>query len=263
VDPVSVAGHISRSAAMASAAAAGLVVMALVLVDRGAQRRPATRSALIPAYLPAGGVIDLIEHAARPRLVVINPHNGPGVEARPSYRDAVRVAHGSGTRVLGYVSTRYGARPAAEVLADVDRYVSWYRVDGIFFDECSSGEERLPYYEGLSRQVRSPVDRLVVLNPGAVPAKAYFDFADVVVTFEGPYSAYAKALVRMPQWLRREPREHVAHLVYGATRPQAMAALERVGEAGYVYVTSGSPPNPWRTVPPYLAEQEEALRAWS
>jgi hypothetical protein len=32
----------------------------------------------------------------------------------------------AGARVLGDVHTTYGARPAAEVMADIDRYTSWY-----------------------------------------------------------------------------------------------------------------------------------------
>jgi hypothetical protein len=67
----------------------------------------------------------------------------------------------------------------------------------------------------------------------------------------------------MPDWVRRQPPGRVAHLVYDASRPQALAAIDNPGEAGYVYVTSGSLPDPWRTLPQYLDEQEEALRACS
>jgi hypothetical protein len=251
--------------ASASTAAAGVIVLALILIERDPAARPAHRSALIPAYLSPGRVIDLVQGSAPPRLVVINPHNGPGAERRSSFREAVAVARGTGTRVLGYVATGYGARPARDVLADVDRYVAWYGVDGIFFDEAAPDEAHLPYYAALSRHVRSSGGgRTVVVNPGTVPARGYFDVADVVVTFEGPYAAYAATLERMPGWVRDEPPEHVAHLVYAASRRQALAAVRaHRGSAGYLYVTSGSPPNPWRTVPPYLAEQEEALRAWS
>ena len=48
--------------------------------------------------------------------------------------------------MLGYVPTGYGARPLADVLADVRRYLAWYGVDGIFFDEASSDAALLPYY---------------------------------------------------------------------------------------------------------------------
>jgi hypothetical protein len=65
----------------------------------------------------------------------------------------------------------------------------------------------------------------VVLNPGVVPARGYFDLADIVVTFEGPVDGYAGAVRRMPA-------------------------------AGYFYATSGTLPDPWSAVPPYLADLE-------
>jgi hypothetical protein len=43
-------------------------------------------------------------------------------------------------------------------------------------------------------------------------------------------------------------------------RDEALTAVRRRAGAGYVHVTSGSLPNPWRTLPSYLYEQEEVLR---
>jgi hypothetical protein len=83
------------------------------------------------------------------------------------------------------------------------------------------------------------------------------------VTFEGPYSAYADALGRMPGWVRDEPADRIAHLVYGASREQALSVVRGSDGAGYVYLTSGSPPNPWRTLPSYLRAEEQGLEACS
>jgi hypothetical protein len=99
----------------------------------------------------------------------------------------------------------------------------------------------------------------VVLNPGVVPAREYFDLADVIVTFEGPYAAYGPAMEATPEWVRDQPPGRVAHLVYDASRQQAMATVSHPQKAGYVYATSGSLPDPWRTVPSYLHEDEQAL----
>jgi hypothetical protein len=244
--------------AVAAVSATVAVVLIVLVSGRGSDRRAGCRSALIPAYLPPGGVADLVRGPQRPRLVVINPHNGPGAEEHASYRRAVREVQAAGTRVLGYVATGYGARPQAEAAADVVRYAAWYGVDGIFFDEASSDAAQLPYYEALARGARADVGRTVVLNPGTVPARGYFDVADVVVTFEGTYAGYASAVGTMPDWLRALRPDRVAHLVYGATRAQAIDAVGGAA-AGYVYATSGVLPNPWRTVPAYLHEEEEVL----
>jgi hypothetical protein len=244
--------------ALASAAAAVAVVLVAILIGRGSERRAACRAALIPAYLPPGAIANLVRSSQRPRTVVINPHNGPGLQEHRSYREAVREVQAAGTSVLGYVATTHGARPLADAVADVDRYLSWYGVDGIFFDEASSSETLLPYYRALARHARGGVDRIVALNPGTVPARGYFDVADIVVTFEGTYAGYAAAVQAMPDWVRREPAQRVAHLVYGASRSQALSAVAD-GAAGHVYVTSGAMPNPWRTLPAYLHEEEEVL----
>jgi hypothetical protein len=257
------AARSQRGLVVASAAAAGAILLVTVLTSRGADRRPACRSALIPAYVPPDAIVELVRASSRPRLVVINPANGPGAEAEPAYRFAVRAAWGTGARVLGYVSTSYGARPAADVAADIDRYTSWYGVDGIFLDEASHDVAHLRYYAALARHVHAAPHRIVVLNPGVVPAPEYFDVADVVVTFEGPYAGYGAAVEAMPDWVRDEPPERVAHLVYGASREQAMAAVRHPQKAGYLYVTSGTMPDPWRTVPSYLPAEERALEACS
>jgi hypothetical protein len=208
--------------------------------------------------VPPGAIVDLTRSSPRPRMIVINPHNGPGAQQQDAYRSAVHDARAAGTRVLGYVPTSYGARPAGDVLGDVDRYLSWYAVDGIFFDEASSDQTTLPYYTALARHVRGGAGRLVVVNPGVVPARGYFDIADVVVTFEGTYAEYTAAVKATPDWVRRKHLDRVAHLVYGASRAEALRAVADEA-AGYVYATSGSMPDPWRTLPPYLHEEEEVL----
>jgi hypothetical protein len=246
-----------------ASAAAGAILILILLTSRGADRRATCRSTLIPAYVPPHAIVELVRASARPRLVVINPANGPGADALPAYRSAVRAAQRAGARVLGYVPTTYAERPAADVVADIDRYTSWYRVDGIFLDEASQDVDRLGYYAALGRHVHAGADRLVVLNPGVVPAPEYFEIADVVVTFEGPYAGYGAAMKAMPEWVREQPPERIAHLVYGASRRQAMATVRHPQEAGYMYVTSGSMPDPWRTVPSYLHEEERGLETCS
>jgi hypothetical protein len=257
VDPVRIA---LSHPGLALAAAAAAVVVAIVvsfLTGRGPDRRAACSAALIPAYLAPAAVADLVQGSHRPRVVVINPHSGPGAKKLEAYRRAVREVQAAGTRVLGYVATGHAALPLTDVVANVDRYLSWYHVDGIFFDEAASGEAQLPYYRTLARHAHG-AERTVVLNPGVVPAPGYFDVADTVVTYEGPYAGYARALGAVPDWLRRQPRERVAHLVYDASRAQALEAA-RGRAAGYVYATSGTLPNPWRALPPYLHDEEEVL----
>jgi hypothetical protein len=167
----------------------------------------------------------------------------------------------SGTRVLGYVHTSYGARPRAEVHADIARYRDWYGVDGVFLDETPPTEAQLAYYRALAEDARGSGERLVVLNPGAVPARGYFDVADVVVTFEGSIASYAAALRDMPGWVRALRVSRVAHLLYGASHAQAALAVGERSGAGFVYATSGTLPDPWSALPGYLDDLERRLAA--
>jgi Spherulation-specific family 4 len=255
---MTVAGPLGRWAwLVAGAAAAAVAVLVLPLGSRNARERPPCRSSLIPAYVAPAALGELASSPGPGRLVVVNPSSGPGAQADPAFRDAVKTARRSGSRVLGYVPTGYGTRPAADVEQDIDRYRSWYAVDGIFLDESAANRTSLGFYRELSRHVRSVRGQLVVMNPGMVPVRDFFALADVIVTFEGPVSAYAAALRDTPAWVQELPRGRIAHLIYGASREQALEAVGRRAHARYVYATAGSPPHPW-SLPEYL-EDEEAL----
>ncbi len=200
-------------------------------------------------------LVDLAAGSARPGIVVINPASGPGTRQVRSYQRAVELMREAGTQVLGYVPTGYGDRDPAAVEADTDRYVKWYGVDGIFLDETAHSEDKLALYQELSRHVRASGTRLVVINPGVVPARAYFELADIVVTFEGRFADYARALREMPAWVSEIPSEQIAHIAYAASSADARAFDASSTGAGYVYATNGVAPNPWSAVPPYLEQQ--------
>jgi hypothetical protein len=234
------------------------IALVVLLVHNRSDRGPACREALIPAYLPPRELTRLAHAVRRPQMVVVNPDSGPGARRSHAYISAVHLLQAAGVRVLGYVPTGYGWRPLQDAIGDVDRYRSWYGVDGIFFDEAASDAALVSHYRALARAARRDADGLVVLNPGVPPAPGYFDLADLVVTFEGDYEAYLAAMRDTPEWLQRQPRDRVAHLIYGATRVQALSALTD-SAAGYLYATSGALPNPWRTLPSYLDEEVEAL----
>jgi hypothetical protein len=237
---------------------AGALLLMAVTALRGDGAEAECRSALIPAYLPPDGIARIADRPVRDRAVIFNPDNGPGTAPRAAYRSAVAAEQRTGTRVLGYVHTGWGSRDPAAVVADLQRYRSWYGVDGVFLDETAHDAATLPYYAALARDARAGGARVVALNPGTVPAPGYFDLADIVVTFEGPFSGYEAALRTMPEWLKDVPRRKVAHLVYAADRAQALRAVTE-GEAGFVYATDATLPNPWDRLPAYLDELEARL----
>jgi spherulation-specific family 4 protein len=246
---------VSRAVLVVGLLSIGAGLLASVVLGRTPDRSRCAPS-LIPAYLRPDALVALADAAPGPRLLIVNPASGPGERPDADYRRAIGHAQANGARVLGYVATTFGARHSAAVLADAEHYRAWYGIDGIFLDEVAHGEPELPYYAALSRRLRDRGE--LVLNPGMVPAPGYFDLADVVVTYEGPFADYAPRLAQAPGWVREIPEDRTAHLVYAASLAQARSIFSSTPPGVHLYVTSGTQPDPWGSPPPpYLREEAE------
>lgn len=214
---------------------------------------------LVPAYFAPGAPQgwDALLAGTPPGVatVIVNPANGPGAAVDPAYARIVAAARAKDIAVVGYVHTRFGTRPAAEVAADVERYREWYEIDGIFMDEASAEAADLPYY----RELAALVPGTVILNPGRVPDEGYAEVADVLVTFEGTRAAYAEA--RFPAWTAEHGAERFAHLVYeaGGADPGSVERLAAERNAAGVYATDDSGANPWDALPASHARAAAAL----
>jgi hypothetical protein len=129
-------------------------------------------------------------HETVPVWVIVNPASGPGKQVDANYTKAIDRLQGAGCVVLGYVTTSYGKRPAADVRADVDRWRKMYpRTQGIFFDEMiyEDNEAAAEYQAGLNRYAHDAGWWPTVANPGAETPGRYFaaGAADVIVVHEG------------------------------------------------------------------------------
>src|SRR5436190_7069951 len=129
-------------------------------------------------------------YATVPFWVIVNPASGPGNAIDANYTKAIDRLQGAGCVVLGYVTTSYGKRPAADVHADIDRWLKMYpRTQGIFFDEMiyEDTEAAAKYQAALNRYAREAGCWPTVANPGAETPGRYFaaDAADVIVVHEG------------------------------------------------------------------------------
>lgn len=215
-------------------------------------------ASLIPAYVAPHELDELARRSSPSALVIVNPDNGPGAVKQKPFAQAIVRLRRAGIRVLGYVPTGYASRDASIVRAEIDRYAAWYRVSDIFLDEVSSTEAELPYYAALSASLRTLPNRLIVFNPGMVPAPGYFDLADIVVTFEGRYADYPTGSQEVPSDLAGFSTAKTANLVYDATDAEALQVAD-TPRADYVYVNSGTQPNPWRSLPATLVEQQSRL----
>ena len=217
-------------------------------------------SVTVPAYFYAGPTWDTAVSgpSSVPRTLILNPSSGPGGQQDPNYVTTVQKARAAGARVIGYVHTSYGTRPADVVLEEVARYQAWYGVVDVFFDEVSATTADLEYYRALSDRVRA-AGGLVVLNPGVHPDERYMAVGDQVVTFEGSYDSYRRAQV--PAWTAAYPASRFTHLVYSTTKRQMGNALSLAEQrrAGNVYVTNDVLDNPWDTLPSYWGSELTSL----
>lgn len=232
---------------------------------------PPAMRLLVPAYFyPDGAGLKhwdrLIAAAARaPVTAIVNPASGPGDKADPSYSRVVEQAKKAGVTLIGYVSTRYGKRPLADVKANVDRWGQLYpEVAGIFFDEQASAADHVAYYAALYQYARKERRREpVVTNPGTVCAEGYVSrpASDAACFFEADKGF---GDFRLPAWADRYAASRFAALAYKIGTAEQMrkhveaAARQRVG---YFFVTDAAGKNPWDRLPVYWDEEVAAVQA--
>lgn len=259
------AGARARSAGRTMAT--GLTALLIALLAGVAAAAP--MRLLVPAYfypVPGSPWERLTAQAgAAPITAIMDPFNGPGPAIDPSYTAAVTAFKAAGGRLLGYVHTSYAARPLAAVTADVDTFLAWYPIDGLFVDEMANDAlpAHLDYYAALYQHIKSRGANLeVVANPGVNTLEPYLvrPAADVLLIFE--HSEGYDTWMPSP-WVYQHCPGHFAQLVYGVASSTGMAdivALAAMRQAGCLFVTNDLLPNPWDTLPPYW-EAEVALVA--
>ena len=249
------------------------LVTALLVVFMCWRARSGSATELVPAYFyPSGAGLDCWNRLARDAgsiniEVILNPASGPGTTQDPNYVAVVDKLRTAGGRVFGYVATQYGNRDMTSVKNDINLYMSFYSISGIFVDEMANTQERLAYYEKLYeyiKRVRS--DLKVIGNPGTpYTLEGYLRAADTLVIFEGSSALYAdfRPMVTAP-WVVNYPRERFAHIVYAAkSATDLIGVLDAAGQtrAGSVFITDGGLPNPYRGLPAYWAQEVAAIRA--
>lgn len=217
----------------------------------------------VPAYFYPG-TSDYWERliAAGTRHVIVNPSSGPGGAEDPLYTAQIEACQAVGAKCYGYVATTYGAKAAATLNGEVDDWYSFYPdINGIFFDEVSSDEADIVYYQTARAYVVSvatPGYGKVVLNPGTIPDEIYMSNADIVVTFEDSYANYLTYTA--PSWVDAYSSEkywHIIHTCTEANMPNAIT-LSKNRRAGVVFVTDDVMANPYDTMPPSLYYTAEA-----
>jgi hypothetical protein len=204
----------------------------------------------VPAYfhpLRETADWDRLCAAAPLGLVVVNPASGPGSAADPAYRPVCDVLRcRDGVVLAGYVDTGYAGRAARDVLGEAQAYRRFYGIEAVFLDQVSSGVDGLGHYRHLLARLRETGAGPIVLNPGVAPDPGYRALAEIVVTFEGPWSAYRRRRAADPPGPGR-----MCHLVHATPADRRRSAWRRVRRLGarLACVTDRTLPNPWNGLP--------------
>jgi hypothetical protein len=208
---------------------------------------------VVPAYFhPAihpGDWDWLAGHAERVRLVILNVHNGPGTGLEAPFKDVTERLRTTGVPVIGYLDTGYGQRPAAQVISEFGCYQDWYGVAGVCLDRAAAGASGLAYYGALTARLRKLGARVIFLNHGTYPDEGYARHADLLGTFEGPWSDYLR--LKVPPWAAAWPAEKFYHVVYSVPPGQfgEAARLATRRHAASVYLTERGGANPYDRLP--------------
>jgi len=274
--------HLCRFATIA------VTALSLLAVTPAAQAATSLEQHIaVPAYIPTSNTTawnEISTAGSALGFVIANVANGPGsATADPGWTSTLSTAHQHGVKVLGYVDTGYwgSTSPArltrlgestatawlVQAEQDINRWYSLYgaSMDGIFFDDgqnvcgpTSTSTAYVDLYAELNEYVhRNHRGSTTVLNPGVAVPQCYEAVADVLLTFEGTYSDFVAttrpAQYVTAQWQRDADPNKFLELVYDVPDQAAMTtaiARSKADNAGYVYITPLTVPNPWLDLPP-------------
>jgi hypothetical protein len=218
---------------------------------------------IVPAYWdPDDQWQQIIANAPTVGMIIFNPNSGPGTATKPGYAAAIAQAQNVGIKVLGYVSTQYGARAEADIDADVNGYYSLYSPSGIYFaegptaDTCDTLQAE---YQRLTALAQSH-DPKAYLAIGTRFCPTFITFSDLMVEFAETYSMYQS--YTSPSWMPANSPGRFCHFVSevpGADASQVLSRAIGLG-AGWVFTTDGTAPNPWGALPSYFDQEVTALR---
>jgi hypothetical protein len=197
-------------------------------------------------------------------VAIINPNSGPNHQPPNSdYQQGIKDLHQAGIKIIGYVPSKYTKRDLQSVKFDIDLYLKYFKIDGIFIDEVASTQDKLNYYQQLYQYIKSSsTNYSVMINPGVSVAESYISeqAADTVVIFENHHKVWSN--YHPPIYTKKYSPRHFAALVHTAANRKLMkSTLDRATKYkfGYIYVTNDSTDtanhNPWDSLPEYWQSQ--------
>lgn len=212
-----------------------------------------------------------LNHPEIEMIAIVNQSNGHFTAIDPNYQSYIPMLTEVGIKVIGYVSTQYGARAIEEVKADMNYWKAFYQsggVQGFFFDETSKHGTEVAYYKELTAYADSIGLGLTVLNGGTTVSAEYFyqNVADIIVTYEESYNHWQQYF-RTGYIGSNQPDADtdialMMHSVSTVEMMQEVVAQSQQDGFGYLYITpDGSDGDPWDSIANYMDQEVQELLA--
>jgi hypothetical protein len=188
-----------------------------------------------------------------PVIAIINPDNGVGSSQDPNYVAAINALKASGVVTIGYVETNYGAVSLQSVENSIDSWKNFYGVTGIFLDAMAYSTGYESYYQSIENYAKvTDGMNIVIGNPGTDTIASYVGNGGVdnIGFYENsgtPTIAYLSSTFHTTY-----PKTEWSFLSYGVPSLNDSFITQASQYVSYLYVTSGTFPDPWGTIPSYL-----------
>jgi len=243
---------------------AGALALLLLIPAMGTSMQAADAATaagiMVPLYTYPGGTWDTVaetklDHPDVPIVAIVNPASGPGGSKDSNYVSGIAELKNAGVIVIGYVSTAYTARSLSAVKGDIDKWDSWYDVDGIFFDEQTNWAGKESYYTDAGDYAESKGLGFTVGNPGANSIPSYLSTVDVVLIYESPD---LPNLDNYDSWMSSD-NDQLGMIPFGVSSIPEGWIADATAMIGWVYVTSDNLPNPWDSLPSYFGDMATLL----
>lgn len=225
-----------------------------------------------------------LAHPDVPFFAIVNPDDGPGLpqptcatftsasgNLTRDFQNGIGNLTKDGIIVLGYVDTindasglqkKYGA-----VKGEIDTWKGCFpQVQGIFLDDMETwpfSYGNLTYYQNLTDYIHNGVSmRYSFGNPGTDTDPRFVKTVDVMNIFERGSLPAGQDLIGLNNWRLNYDKDHFMFVAFNQTRlPDAASIRENSLYAKFLFVTNGSMPNPWKTIPAYLNQELADLDA--
>jgi len=207
-------------------------------------------------------LIDAYANYSIPVWAIVNVNSGPGLQLDANYASGINLLKKNGIHTLGYVATNYSKRDISLVKQDVDYWKTFYKPEGIFFDEMSNGNiaNQVNYYAQLQTYAKGKQFTFTVGNPGTDIDLAYVNTLDTIMIYESSgsfpsFSQYCGVHANYPKNKWGIFPYNLPSLVN--IRENILAAKNCVG---FIYATDDLGINPWDKLPSYLKELFSLLK---